>query len=65
MSTALTLDLVGDINLKRDLRLRAERAFNLVVAELASADVRLGNLEGAFYDPTVELAYKPGWFHLE
>jgi poly-gamma-glutamate capsule biosynthesis protein CapA/YwtB (metallophosphatase superfamily) len=65
MSAALTLDLVGDINLKRDLQLRAEYAFDLVDAQLASADVRLGNLEGAFYDPTVELEYKPGWFHLE
>jgi poly-gamma-glutamate synthesis protein (capsule biosynthesis protein) len=65
VSAELTLDLVGDINLKRDLQLRSERAFDLVDAELASADVRLGNLEGAFYDPGVELAYKPGWFHLE
>jgi poly-gamma-glutamate synthesis protein (capsule biosynthesis protein) len=65
MTDTLTIDLVGDVNLKRDLQLRAEHAFDLVDAELASADVRLGNLEGAFYDPTVELAYKPGWFHLE
>jgi poly-gamma-glutamate capsule biosynthesis protein CapA/YwtB (metallophosphatase superfamily) len=64
MSTIL-LDLVGDINLKRDLELRAERAFDLVDEELGAADVRLGNLEGAFYDPSVELEYKRGWFHLE
>jgi poly-gamma-glutamate capsule biosynthesis protein CapA/YwtB (metallophosphatase superfamily) len=59
------VDLVGDINLKRDLQLRAESAFQLVDDELASADVRMGNLEGAFFDPSVELEYKRGWFHLE
>ena len=63
--TALTLDLVGDINLKRDLQLRAERAFDRVDDDLHRADVRMGNLEGAFYDPSVELEYKHGWFHLE
>ena len=61
----MILDLVGDINLKRDLQLRADRAFDLVDEELRSADVRMGNLEGAFYDPSVELEYKRGWFHLE
>jgi poly-gamma-glutamate capsule biosynthesis protein CapA/YwtB (metallophosphatase superfamily) len=65
MSTELTLDLVGDINLKRDLQLRAERAFEHVDQELQRADVRMGNLEGAFFDPSVQLEYKPGWFHLE
>ncbi|MBV9899070.1 MAG: CapA family protein [Chloroflexi bacterium] len=65
MTTELTLDLVGDINLKRDLHLRAEHAFGLVDDELRSADVRMGNLEGAFFDPSVQLEYKPGWFHLE
>jgi poly-gamma-glutamate capsule biosynthesis protein CapA/YwtB (metallophosphatase superfamily) len=65
MATELTLDLVGDINLKRDLQLRAERAFELVDDELRGATVRMGNLEGAFFDPSVELEYKPGWFHLE
>jgi poly-gamma-glutamate capsule biosynthesis protein CapA/YwtB (metallophosphatase superfamily) len=63
--TTLILDLVGDINLKRDLQLRAERAFDLVDAELHAAHVRMGNLEGAFFDPSIELEYKPGWFHLE
>jgi poly-gamma-glutamate capsule biosynthesis protein CapA/YwtB (metallophosphatase superfamily) len=63
--TSLVLDLVGDINLKRDLQLRAERAFDLIDAELQRADVRMGNLEGAFFDPAVELEYKAGWFHLE
>ena len=61
----VVLDLVGDVNLKRDLQLRAERAFELVDDELRRAHVRMGNLEGAFYDPAVELEYKTGWFHLE
>lgn len=65
MPTELTLDLVGDVNLKRDLQLRPERAFELVDRELQAADVRMGNLEGAFFDPSIELEYKPGWFHLE
>src|SRR5579884_1680537 len=65
MTDELVLTLVGDINLKRDLQLRAERAFELVDDELRTATVRLGNLEGAFFDPSVELDYKPGWFHLE
>jgi poly-gamma-glutamate synthesis protein (capsule biosynthesis protein) len=65
VSAQLVLDLVGDINLKRDLQLRAERAFQLVDDELHAADVRMGNLEGAFFDPSVELDYKSGWFHLE
>ena len=63
--TKLVMDLVGDINLKRDLQLRAERAFDRVDDDLRRADVRMGNLEGAFYDPSVELEYKSGWFHLE
>ncbi len=32
---------------------------------LATADLRLANLEGAFFDPSVELPYKPGWCHCE
>jgi poly-gamma-glutamate synthesis protein (capsule biosynthesis protein) len=57
------LALVGDINCKRDVL--AETALDRVDPELERADVRLGNLEGAFYDPTVELDYKPGWYHCE
>jgi poly-gamma-glutamate synthesis protein (capsule biosynthesis protein) len=56
--------LVGDVNLKRDLRLTAD-ALDLVRDALGAADLRLGNLEGAFADPAVELPYKPGWFHCE
>jgi poly-gamma-glutamate synthesis protein (capsule biosynthesis protein) len=57
------LALVGDINCKREVL--ADTALDLVEGELERADVRLGNLEGAFHDPRVELAYKPGWFHCE
>jgi len=64
MSDAATMVLVGDINLKRDLQFD-ERALDLVDGELRRADVRLGNLEGMFYDPAIELDYKPGWFHNE
>jgi poly-gamma-glutamate synthesis protein (capsule biosynthesis protein) len=62
---ALSMVLVGDVNLKADLRMRADRALALVHDELAGADVRLGNLEGCFSDPSVELAYKPFWHHVE
>jgi poly-gamma-glutamate synthesis protein (capsule biosynthesis protein) len=58
------LVLVGDVNLKRDLAL-GSHALDLVRDALGAADVRLGNLEGAFFDPSVELPYKPGWFHCE
>jgi len=58
------LVLVGDVNLKRDLSL-GPAALDLVRDALGAADVRLGNLEGAFFDPSVELPYKPGWFHCE
>jgi poly-gamma-glutamate synthesis protein (capsule biosynthesis protein) len=57
--------LVGDINLKRDLDFDPEVAFRLAAPELRAADLRLGNLEGCFADPRVELPYKPGWFHCE
>jgi poly-gamma-glutamate synthesis protein (capsule biosynthesis protein) len=61
----LKVVLVGDINLKQDLRMAAETALELVADELAAADLRLGNLEGCFSDPSVELAYKPFWRHVE
>jgi len=61
----LNLCLLGDINLKRDLDFSAEVALSAVRSELESADLRLGNLEGCFSDPTVELPYKRGWFHCE
>src|SRR3954452_17701571 len=63
----MTVDvrLVGDINLKRDLDFEGDTAFRLVAPELRAADLRLGNLEGCFADPRVELPHKPGWFHCE
>lgn len=59
------LRLLGDINLKDDLGFSADAAFGLLSEELRSADIRIGNLEGCFSDPAVELPYKPGWFHCE
>jgi poly-gamma-glutamate capsule biosynthesis protein CapA/YwtB (metallophosphatase superfamily) len=64
MAAELIVDLVGDVNLKRDGKLD-ESVLTHVSAELSRADVRFGNLEGAFADPNVELPYKPGWFHCE
>jgi hypothetical protein len=64
ISAGRLLALVGDVNLKRDLALGPE-ALDLVRDALGEADIRLGNLEGAFFDPGVELPYKPGWFHCE
>jgi poly-gamma-glutamate capsule biosynthesis protein CapA/YwtB (metallophosphatase superfamily) len=60
----IELLLAGDVNLKRDLDLGPD-ALDLVRGALEGADLRLGNLEGAFHDPTVELPYKPGWLHCE
>ncbi len=62
---SLSLTLVGDLNLKRDLNVSADTALALVAKELDSADVRLANLEGCFADPSVELEYKPFWHHVE
>jgi poly-gamma-glutamate synthesis protein (capsule biosynthesis protein) len=64
MSDALTLALVGDLNLKRDLQFD-EHSLDLVTDELKRADVGFGNLEGMFYDSAKELDYKRGWFHNE
>lgn len=57
-----TVALVGDVNLRRCLD-TDESCLDEVADGLAEADVRLGNLEGAFADPDEELFYKPGWFH--
>jgi poly-gamma-glutamate capsule biosynthesis protein CapA/YwtB (metallophosphatase superfamily) len=64
MAAELIVDLVGDVNLKRDGKLD-ESVLTHVAPELSRADVRFGNLEGAFADPDFELPYKPGWFHCE
>ncbi|MDE3077584.1 MAG: CapA family protein [Chloroflexota bacterium] len=64
MADTMMLVLVGDVNLKRDLQFN-EHSLDLVDGELRRADVRMGNLEGMFYDPTLELDYKKGWFHNE
>jgi poly-gamma-glutamate synthesis protein (capsule biosynthesis protein) len=56
--------IAGDVNLKRDGALDAT-ALDLVRPVLEAADLRIGNLEGAFSDPSVEIPFKPGWFHCE
>ena len=56
--------LTGDINCKDD-GLLSDDPLALIAGELATADFTFGNLEGAFHDPTVELPYKPGWYHCE
>ncbi len=61
----LTLDLVGDVNLKRDGGLSPEKVFGLAAADMEAADLRLGNLEGPFFDPSVGLSHKPGWMNVE
>lgn len=61
---AIQLLMTGDINCKRDGVL-SEKPLAQISDELSSADVRIGNLEGAFYDSRVGLDYKPGWFHCE
>ena len=62
--THLSLALVGDVNCKADAGCAAELAPS-VTEHLARADVRIGNLEGAFADPSVELHFKRGWFDCE
>lgn len=56
--------LTGDINCKDD-GLLADDPLARLADELESADIRIGNLEGAFHDPVVTLPYKPGWYHCE
>jgi poly-gamma-glutamate synthesis protein (capsule biosynthesis protein) len=58
----LVVHLVGDVNLRKDLQFD-DHCLDDVVGLLAEADLRVGNLEGAFSDPNVELAYKLGWYH--
>lgn len=56
------IDLAGDVNLRR-CGASDETCLDEVASELAAADVRLGNLEGAFADDDGELFFKPGWYH--
>jgi poly-gamma-glutamate synthesis protein (capsule biosynthesis protein) len=62
--TGLSLALVGDVNCKADPGCEPALAPS-VQEQLARADVRIGNLEGAFADPSVELHFKRGWFDCE
>jgi poly-gamma-glutamate synthesis protein (capsule biosynthesis protein) len=61
---SLSLALVGDVNCKADPGCEPELAAS-IREHLARADVRIGNLEGAFFDSGVELHFKRGWFHCE
>lgn len=62
--TQLELLLVGDVNCTIGEVLADEPLAPL--SELfESADVRVGNLEGAFFDSAVGLDYKPGWRHCD
>lgn len=56
------IDLVGDVNLRR-CKESDETCLDEVAGELSEADLRVGNLEGAFSSDQRELAYKPGWYH--
>jgi poly-gamma-glutamate capsule biosynthesis protein CapA/YwtB (metallophosphatase superfamily) len=62
--SGLALALVGDVNCKADEGCEPALAPS-VQEQLARADLRIGNLEGAFADPSVELHFKRGWFHCE
>jgi poly-gamma-glutamate capsule biosynthesis protein CapA/YwtB (metallophosphatase superfamily) len=54
------IDLVGDVNLRR-YQESDESCLDEVAGELSLADLRVGNLEGAFASRQEELSYKPGW----
>src|SRR5579875_4232976 len=58
----MRLAVVGDINCADDQGF-APTLTRAVLETLASADVRLGNLEGAFFSEPAELPYKPGWLN--
>src|ERR687888_2304460 len=60
----MELVLAGDVNCKADAGCAPALAPS-VQEQLARGDVRIGNLEGAFADPRVELPFKRGWFDCE
>lgn len=60
----LTVDLVGDVNLRRHVESDAAGLTD-VAPELAMADARLANLEGCFAASEAALADKQGWFHCQ
>jgi poly-gamma-glutamate synthesis protein (capsule biosynthesis protein) len=60
----LTVDLVGDVNLRRHVESDAT-GLDDVAPELARADARLANLEGCFAASEAALQDKQGWFHCQ
>ncbi len=58
---ALSVILVGDVNLRN--MTDPNLPFVLVQEVFDAADLQFGNCEGCFADPSVEIPYKPGWFH--
>ena len=58
---ACSVILVGDVNLRKVTDPNAP--FAQVQEVFDEADLQFGNCEGCFSDPTVEIPYKPGWFH--
>ena len=57
----MQIRVVGDVNL-RNFSVGTSPFRNLV-DHFGKADYLLGGLEGCFYDTSVGLDYKPGWFH--
>lgn len=62
--TSLDLMLVGDVNCTIG-EVLADEPLAQLSPLFEEADVRLGNLEGAFFDAAVGLDYKPGWRHCD
>ncbi len=60
---AFSVILVGDINLRNITD--PSLPFAKVQKVLDEASLRFGNCEGCYADPSVEIPYKPGWFHAD
>lgn len=58
---ALSIILVGDINLRNVTDPNVP--FALVQGIFDEANLKFGNCEGCFSDPTKEIPFKKGWFH--
>jgi len=60
----LEILLAGDVNCTVG-EVLADEPLAPLAGLFDAADVRLGNLEGAFFDAAVGLDYKPGWRHCD